>query len=202
MTTYASVLGLIGTALGLIRAVPQLVRLLRAREAYGVSLDTAATSSIVSFGWAVYGVLTRQVYVSLATGLSGFIFALIALFALRFGRNFRELRIAPIWFFVLSLSAILAGKNGLGVLLPVSVLAANTPQLWVAYREGNLADLSLGTWLLSMTDGLVWGVYSLLQRDVPIAVYGVFQVLTSGSIVLLKWLHQARKTSPGGMLER
>lgn len=201
MTTYASVLGLIGTALGLIRAVPQLIRLLRAREAYGVSLDTAATSSMVSLGWAVYGVLTRQVYVSLATGLSGLIFALIAFFALRFGRSFRELRIAPIWFFVLFLSAILAGKNGLGVLLPISVLAANIPQIWVTYREGNLADLSLGTWLLSMTDGLVWGMYSLLQRDIPIAVYGILQFLTSSSIVLLKLLHQARKTSWRSILE-
>lgn len=190
-----------GTALGLIRAVPQLVRLFRAREACGVSVDTAATSSMVSFGWAVYGILTRQVYVSLATGLSGFIFALIAFLALCFGRSIRELRIAPAWFFVLFLSAILAGKNGLGMLLPISVLVANTPQLWVAYREGNLADLSLGTWLLSMTDGLVWGLYSLLQQDVPIAVYGVFQVLTSGAIVLLKWLHQTGKTSLRGNFE-
>lgn len=31
---------------------------------FGVSLDTAATSSIVSFGWAAYGMMTGQPYVS------------------------------------------------------------------------------------------------------------------------------------------
>ena len=195
MNTYALVLGSIGTAVGLIRAVPQLVRLLRAREAYGVSIDTAATSSIVSFGWALYGGLTNQIYVSLATGASGLIFALIAFFAMRFGRSFKEFKIAPFWFVGLSLSVLFAGKNGLAIMLPISVLAANAPQLWVAYKEGNLTDLSLGTWMLSITDGLVWGVYSLVQRDISIMIYGVLQLSTSGLIVMLKLLQLVKEKS-------
>ena len=90
------------------------------------------------------------------------------------------------------MSGLLAGEKGLGVVLPISVLAANIPQLRVAYREQNLADLSLGTWVLSVTDGLVWGTYSLLRHDTAIMAYGLFQVLTSGSIVALKLAHGAR----------
>ena len=190
---FASFLGSAGTAVGLIRAIPQLVRLLRAREAFGVSLDSAATSSIVSFGWAAYGVLTDQLYVSLATGSSGLIFAIITLFALRFGRSRREFKVAPFWFIILLLAGILFGKSGLGIMLPISVLAANTPQLWVAYKEGNLTDLSLGTWALSITDGLVWGVYSILKQDYSIMVFGFFQLITSGSIVILKLIHLAKE---------
>ncbi len=190
---FASFLGSAGTAVGLIRAIPQLVRLLRAREAFGVSLDSAATSSIVSFGWAAYGVLTDQLYVSLATGSSGLIFAIITLFALRFGRSSREFKVAPFWFIILLLAGILFGKSGLGIMLPISVLAANTPQLWVAYKEGNLTDLSLGTWALSITDGLVWGVYSILKQDYSIMVFGFFQLITSGSIVILKLIHLAKE---------
>ena len=186
-------LGSVGTVIGLIRAVPQLVRLLRAREAFGVSLDTAATSSIVSFGWAVYGILTGQPYVTFATGSSGLIFGLIALCAVRFGRNLREFKVAPFWLVVLVLAGIITGKMGLGIALPVSVLVANVPQIWVAYKEGNLADLSLGTWMLSITDGLIWGIYSILQHDVAIMVYGAFQLATSGLIVTLKLLHRVRE---------
>lgn len=187
-----SFLGAFGTIIGLVRAVPQLVRLLRVREAHGVSVDTAATSSIVSLGWATYGILTHQPYVTFATGASGVIFALITFFALRFGRQVREFKIAPLWLVVLLLAGGIAGKNGLGLALPISVLAANIPQLWVAYKEGNLADLSLGTWLLSMTDGLVWGAYSLLQQDISIMIFAIFQVTTSGLIVALKLAHQAK----------
>jgi uncharacterized protein with PQ loop repeat len=184
-----SIFGAFGTVIGLIRAVPQLVKLLRAREAFGVSVDTAATSSIVSFGWAAYGVMTNQPYVTFATGSSGVIFGLITFFALRFGRQVRELKIAPIWLVVLVLGCLFVGVKGLGVALPISVLAANIPQIWVAYKEGNLADLSLGTWLLSITDGLVWGIYSLLQHDTSILVYAVFQLTTSGFIVAFKLAH-------------
>jgi uncharacterized protein with PQ loop repeat len=188
----AGTFGAAGSVLGLVRALPQLVRLLRAREAYGVSVDTAATSAIVSSGWVVYAILTGQPLVMLATATSAVIFALIAFFALRYGRRVSELKITPVWLAVLLLAGIFAGKNGLGLLLPVSVLVANLPQLWVAYHEGNLADLSLGTWLLSMTDGLVWGAYALLQGDIPILFYAMFQLATSGLIVGLK---QARRAA-------
>lgn len=190
---FASFLGSVGTVVGLIRAVPQLIRLLRAREAYGVSLDSAATSSIVSFGWAAYGIMTDQLYVSLATGSSGLIFAIITFFAMRFGRSSKEFKVAPFWFVVLLLAGVFAGKSGLGIMLPISVLAANIPQLWVAYKEGNLTDLSLGTWALSITDGLVWGIYSIIQRDFSIMVFGFFQLITSGLIVILKLIHLAKE---------
>lgn len=189
---FASFLGSVGTIVGLIRAIPQLVKLLRAREAYGVSLDSAATSSIVSFGWAAYGILTNQLYVSLATGSSGMIFAIITLYALRFGRSSREFKVAPFWLIVLLLAGIFFGKSGLGIMLPISVLAANIPQLWVAYKEGNLTDLSLGTWALSITDGLVWGIYSIIQQDFSIMIFGFFQLITSGLIVTLKLMHLAK----------
>ena len=186
----ASILGILGTIVGLVRALPQLIRLIRAKKAFGVSVDTAATSSIVSFGWATYGLLTHQPYVTLATGFSGVIFLLVAYFALRFGRHINEFKIAPIWFCLLVLAGVLAKENGLGIILPISVLAANIPQLVVAYKEDNLVDLSLGTWLLSLTDGLVWGTYSIIQQDYSIMAYAFFQLSTSSIIVVRKKMNQ------------
>ena len=181
-----------GTVVGLVRAVPQLIRLLRARKAFGVSLDTAATSSIVSFGWAAYGIMTGQPYVSFATGSSGLIFALVTFFAMRYGRSAREFKVSPLWLLVLLLAGFIFNKNGLGIVLPVSVLVSNIPQLWVAYKESNLTDLSLGTWVLSITDGLVWGIYSLIQQDFSIMVFAVFQLVTSGPILALKLARRTR----------
>jgi uncharacterized protein with PQ loop repeat len=187
-----SILGTFGTILGMVRAMPQLVRLLRAQEAFGVSVDTAATSAICSFGWVVYGVLTDQFFFSLSSGLTGVIFALITLFALRFGRQVNELRVAPIWFTVLLLAGGVAGKNGLGLVLAISVLVSNFPQVWLAYRESDLTDLSLGTWSISTIEGLVWLTYALLRQDIAIIVSAFFQATTSGMIVALKVARQAK----------
>lgn len=186
-----SILGTFGTILGLIRAMPQFLKLLRAKEAFGVSVDTAATSAICSFGWVVYGVLTNQFYFTLSSGLTGFIFALITFFALRFGRLVREFKVAPIWFAVLLLAGGIAGKNGLGGILSISVLVANIPQVWLAYKESNLADLSLETWMISTIEGAIWLTYALLLADKAIIISAFFQAVTSGLIVTLKLIHQA-----------
>ncbi len=178
-----TILGSVGTLIGLVRAVPQLVRLLRARGAFGVSVDTAATSSIVSLGWAAYGLLTGQTYVVLATGSSGLIFAIITVMALRYGRSVREFRVAPLWLVVLLVTGFTFGTDVLGIILALSALVSNIPQILVAYREDNLHGLSLGTWLLSLSDGLVWGTYALLQHDVSIIASGAFQSTTSALIV-------------------
>jgi uncharacterized protein with PQ loop repeat len=187
--TLISILGAIGIVVGLTRALPQFITLLRAREAYGVSVDTAATSSIVSLGWTVYGLLTDQPYIALASGSTSLIFALVTIFALRYGRSLREFKVAPLWFGVLFLAFIIFTRTGLSFVMPISSLASNLPQIWVAYKERNLADLSLGTWSLSLTEGLVWGIYSLLGRDYSVMVSAVFQMLTTGTIVALKVGH-------------
>jgi uncharacterized protein with PQ loop repeat len=182
MTIFA----LITTVLGVGRAVPQLLRLLRTRQTNGVSVDTAATSCIVSCSWAVYGLWTNQPAMSMASGATSAIFALITVLALRYGRRLRELRVTPLWLTVLVLAGAIGGATGLSLILPISVLAANLPQLRVARNEGNLADLSLGTWLLALTEGFVWGGYGLLVGDIAVLVNNVFQVTTSGLIVAAK----------------
>lgn len=186
----SSILGLVGTFIGLVRALPQLLSILGSKEASGVSVDTAATSAIVSFGWAVYGILTSQPFVALATGSSGMVFLLITFFAIRFGRRVREIKVAPVWLLVLTSAFVLKQETGLGIILPVSILVSNIPQLYVAFKEEDLSDLSIGTWLFSVCDGLVWGAYSLIENDHSILVFAIFQLTTSSAIVLLKLIKQ------------
>lgn len=181
-----SILGLIGTLIDLIRAAPQLGRLIRARESFGVSVDTSGTSCVVSLGWTTYGIITNQPYVAIASGVIASFFFIITLVALRLGRSVREFRITPLWFIVLLVSVLSFGKNGLGALLSVSVLASNIPQIRVAYNEKNLSALSLETWLLSLSGGLVWGLYAILKQDFSIIASAFFQVATSAIIIALK----------------
>ncbi len=193
---FPSTLGLIGTGLDLIRATPQLARLLRARKSFGVSVDTAGTSCAVSLGWTTYGIITDQFYVTLASGIMAGFFLIITLVALRFGRSAREFRIAPLWLAVLSASVLLFGKVGLGLMLSISALISNVPQIRVAYKEENLSGLSLGTWLLTLTAGLVWGWYAILQQDLTIITSAFFQSVTSGIIVALKFFKQPTEVLP------
>lgn len=185
--TVTALLGALGTVVGLVRAFPQLLRLTRTADVHGVSIDAAATSCVVSFGWAAYGVMTEQWPVAVATSCSGFVFADVAVLGIGLGRRASEIRTAPLWLAVLAGAALVRGSAGLGFLLPVSVLVGNGPQVVTAYRERDLRGLSLPTWLLSTADGVVWGAYALVARDLAIAVFGVLQIVTSLLVVERRW---------------
>lgn len=191
--TLVALLGGLGTVVGLVRAMPQLLRLAHTGDVHGVSIDSAATSSIVSFGWATYGVMTEQWGVAVATACSGFVFADVTVLALGLGRRARELRTAPVWLVVLAAALLSKGSDGLGFLLPLSVLVGNLPQVVTAYRESDLRGLSGSTWALSVADGAVWEAYALASGDASIAVFGILQMTTSGLIVVrrLAWGRRA-----------
>lgn len=194
---FISTLGLLGTFIDLIRATPQLAHLLRARKSFGVSVDTSGTSCVVSLGWTTYGIITGQVFVAVASGIMASFFFLITVIALRFGRSAREFRIAPIWLVVLFTAVTFFGKTGLGLMLSISALISNIPQIRVAYKEDNLSGLSLGTWLLTLSGGLVWFLYGFLQNDLTIMVSTFLQAATSGIVIALKVFKPTVITLPG-----
>lgn len=186
-----TLLGALGTAIGLVRAVPQLYRLVRSRDPHGISIDTAATSSVISFGWTTYGLLTGQLPVATATFSSAVVFAAIASVALYFGRSLAEIKTAPWWYFVLVGSLIAGGTDGLGLLLAFSVLVGNLPQIVTSFRESDLSGLSPVTWAFSMADGVVWLLYAVLSDDLAILSYGILQLITS-SVISARRLAWAR----------
>jgi len=193
---FISTLGFTGTLIDLLRAAPQLVRLLRERKSFGVSVDTSGTSCVVSLGWTTYGIITDQIFVALASGAIASFFFIITVAALRLGRNVREFRVAPLWLIVLFSAVTFFGKNGLGLMLSISALISNVPQIRVAYKEENLSGLSLGTWLLTLSGGLVWLLYGILQNDLTIMVSTFFQSVTSGIIIALKLFKPTVVTPP------
>ncbi len=194
---FISTLGLTGTIIDLLRAAPQLIRLLRERKSFGVSVDSSGTSCVVSLGWTTYGIITDQIFVALASGAIASLFFIITLAALRLGRNAREFRIAPLWLVVLFSAVTFFGKNGLGLMLSISALISNVPQIRVAYKEENLSGLSLGTWLLTLSGGLIWFVYGFLNNDLTIMVSTFFQSVTSAIVIGLKLFKQRKQNSTG-----
>ena len=190
LMSFIHLFTIVGTAIGLIRGLPQLIRLLRSRNAHGVSLDSATTTSVVSSAWAAYGFLSGQGAVMLASASSATVFGLIAFGALRFGRSIRELRIAPFWFGSLLLITLIGGRPALGMALSVSILLANGPQVVTAWRESDLSGLSIGTWLVSAAEAIAWGSYGFVAGDRAILTHAALQLVTSGTIVGLRVMKQ------------
>lgn len=194
---FLIIFGFLATAIGLIKAMPQLISLIRAKKVRGVSLDTALTTAVVSFGWAAYGFVSDQYSVGIASGLSAVVFVLVAVFALKYGRSIKELKMSPIALLIIAGVGVIWGEVGLGIVLPISVLVCNYPQIMVAFKEHDLSGLSLGTWLLSVTEGIIWGSYAMIQQDYPIIAFGLLQLISGSIIVTLKLKKSKNQYLPG-----
>jgi hypothetical protein len=131
------------------------------------------------------------------------VFAAITCVALRLGRSVSEMKMAPIWYFVLLASLLGWGTDGLGVVLAFSVLVGNLPQVSTVFRDADLRGLSPATWAFSMADGTVWLLYALAGDDPAILAYGILQLSTS-AVIFGKRLAWARKhqTRPGVAMTR
>ena len=198
MNTLA-VIGVIGTATALFRAVPQLVRLLRTQDAAGVSVDGSATGAVVMTAWTAYGFLTDQPAVILACGIPAITFGLITIAAVRYGRKAKEIKAAPLWAPVFVGFAIAGGATGLGIILTVGALIANVPHVLVAYREKDLSGISPTMWKATATDGSLWILYGLISGDIPILVNNTLNLVTALAIVIRhrRWRRSLREDGLG-----
>ena len=178
-------LGVMGVVVGIVRAVPQLVRLLRKGASGGVSLDTLATTALLSLGWVAYGSMTDQVVLMAATGVSCTFFTVAASVARAQGQSERRLRGAPVLLCLLVATAWVVGSSGLPWLLALTVVMANAPQAVAAGRGVDVVGVSRGTWWLSVADGAVWGAFAILSSIDAMMVYGALQV-GSSAVVLVR----------------
>ena len=198
MTLFA----IITTVLGITRALPQLIRIIRTRQARGVSIDTSATSAFVSLGWAVFGFWTEQFSISFASGATAIRFVFFTFGSVRFGHQWKELKIAPAWMTMLLLFGGLGGATGLSLVLLLSGLVANIPQVRVAYKEQNLADLSLLMWLIALTEGLLWSSYGFIQQYIAVFINNSFAAITSAIIVTLKLAENFKQKNPLQIIDK
>jgi uncharacterized protein with PQ loop repeat len=175
---------------------------MRSQDPHGISIDTTSTSSVISFGWASYGLLTGQWPVATATLSSAIVFAAITSLGLRLGRSLDELKTAPIWYLVLLGSILAGGTDAFGVVLAGSVLVGNLPQVLTTFWEPDLRGLSPATWLFSMVDGAVWLLYALAAGDRAILAYGILQLTTSAVISARRyiWAREASAAPYRGVL--
>jgi uncharacterized protein with PQ loop repeat len=179
-----TIISVLGTVTALFRALPQLVKLVRTQDVAGISVDGAATGTVVMSAWTTYGFLTDQPGVILACGIPAITFAAIALASLRYGRKLGEIKAAPLWLPAFATFLIAGGVTGLGIALSVGALIANTPHVLVAYREKDLSGISPTMWRATCTDGALWVAYGVISGDIPILVNNTLNLVTGLAIVI------------------
>ncbi len=173
---------------------PQVFRLIRTRDASGVSA-LGALWALAGFGlWTVYGADTHLGAVTIANAQSVAGFLVAAVLARRFGPAVPR--------FVPALLAIASGVVAAAVLLPAEAVGwtavavgatAYLPQARVALaRDGSaLGGVSITTYVLIAVSSALWASYGVFEHDVIVVAPNVVIIPTAALIALRALRHRA-----------
>jgi uncharacterized protein with PQ loop repeat len=185
----ATVLGGIGTVLGIVRAWPQVRQIAVRRQTAGVSVQTWALTLLNNASWLTLGVIIGAVPIVVSNLLSA-LGSVAVLAAVQ--RQLPEKRLARTAAAALGGSALVAltslgGAAALTVLATMLAVSMFIPQLLLVLRSG-AAGVSATTWLVSAISAGVWLLYAFALGKPSI---GACQfVIMPASLVIT---HRARK---------
>jgi uncharacterized protein with PQ loop repeat len=172
--------------IGVLLPLPQLVRLLRTRDAAGLSPAGWANGSVSFVAWTAYLAVEQSWPLLVATVIAAPPWFAITVLVLRYAEHGTARVWAPVatWLATLGLFATLAlwTPGPLAAALGLSALWSLGPSLLELVRAVDLSGVSAGTWWLVVVEGVAnlvagWG-------DTAPVVYGVL-VASFGSAALV-----------------
>ncbi|MEM1333773.1 MAG: hypothetical protein AAGG08_09970, partial [Actinomycetota bacterium] len=183
LTSLIVVANVVGAAM----ALPQAVRLIRTRDASGVSSVWAGVSVAMNVWWLAYGLAERLwglVPVSIV-GVGLYLVIAGTLVRLR-GRA----TVGALGAGVLLASGplpvlLLAGWPAAGVAIGLGYGLQLAPAVVAAHRTRQLAGVSPATWLMAWTESAAWVAYGIAVVDPALLVGGAGGVLLP-SLMLLR----------------
>jgi uncharacterized protein with PQ loop repeat len=157
----ATVLGVIGTTLGVLRAWPQVRGIVCRHETAGVSVQTWALTLLNNASWLTLGLIIAAPPIIVSNALSA-VGCLAVLLAIQ--RRQAERRLARKAAVVLGGAALvgltsLGGATALTVLATALAVSMFLPQLVTVLRSGG-AGVSPTTWIVTAISSGVWILYA------------------------------------------
>ena len=190
---FANLVAVIATAVTFVQVVPQIVRLLRLKRTEGASPAWAAIGMVINIGWLAY-VIAEEFWVTIPAVLAAVISFGLVLYLL--WRNGADVRVAVVASIAVGLACaglqLVAGWTVLGTVLGLSNGLYLGPSVYAAWRSYAPVGVAPLTWVLTATEGVLWGYYGVLVEAVPIIVYGSTALGLAAAILLRLWLTRHR----------
>ena len=183
--TVASVLGV-----GLI--APQTSRILRTRNAAGVSVAGLVCSCISYIGWISFALHLLDIPMLVSLLLPFILEAITLGLAIRWGGELHGLSTCWIWLTAL-LVASMIGWSALGTLLAISIVWGYGPAVVEAWRAADVSGVSVVAWRVRVIDGLAWASYGLFSDQKESLIYGSAAAALACGV--LSGLSRERRTS-------
>jgi uncharacterized protein with PQ loop repeat len=179
-------LAVVATGLAAIFLIPQIVRLVRHRDASGVSPVWAAFGVLTNLAWVVYLAVEGMWIATLAPALAVVSYGVVLAAVTRVDQSRRWVWWSVAYGLVFVVVSTGGGSTAAGLLLAVTPAIQLAPEVTAVYRKARPSGVSPTTWTLALAEALCWGGYGVLVTDPALVGYGVFTSL-GALLVLARW---------------
>ena len=178
-----ALLPVIASVIATASSIPQLVLLLKAKSATGVSIAGWATNASASALWIVVSLFNGSTTTALALVAPALLTLTVFALALVWGGDRRGLATPFVFLAVVGVVAAIGNPELLTVLLATTVFWAFGPSIYAMWTADDLSGNSVATWAMAGAYGVVWGGHGLIQGNSAITFNGAVN-LVLGSAVL------------------
>lgn len=201
--TAVDVIGIVATFLIMCAAIPQGVKIIREKNAYGVSLTMWYISITLNVALFMYGALSDYLSMVIGGAVNGVAATALAT-AITYYNNRRNVAM-PVSYFLslisITLLTSLFVNNSIEKYVYLTLIAASLalnalPQVWKSWKnftQHHPTNLSTATFTLLFTGQSLWTVYSWIQEDIPLTLINLFSALTSITIITLEQLNKRKR---------
>lgn len=180
----------VATVVGCSFLVPQLARLIRFRDPSGVSTAAAAMGVVQTGSWIVYGLGTGAWAVVVTSSLATPQYVCVVLMSATSAAA-RWRAVVLISFAGTTVAAVTIASarwgpgawTGLGLVVTIAVVWQYLPAVASAFGTDGTAGLSISTWLLIGTNGVVWTAYGVITHAGAITAYGLVLVIATAAVL-------------------
>src|SRR5690554_5969126 len=193
LATIAVVLATILAGLSL---VPQILKLVRTRDAAGVSATWPAIGFVTNAAWCAYLLQAGLWPASISTMLMVVFYSVVMWGLARAGRSLGgSIARGVLWTATLVAITAVGGWLALGTVLGFSQFLQVAPAIITAYRTARPTGIAPATWWIAGSEGLLWGYYGWFHGDVPIMIFAATYATTS-ALMLIRYYIVVRQPSP------
>ena len=186
--TFITVIGWVGGATSTVMLLPQLFALLRTGDTKGMAWPLWVVFIGTTIGWISHGITVGQVFIVLSNCVS-FVATVVSLIYLKKDKKL------PHWWMVLpgvAFGVLLVwldrgvGSAAFGATVVTPIAIAKLHQGVEIMRDRQVSGVSVGSWVIQLTNELVWLTWALLTIEPGTIISAV--VTGTCNAFVLTWL--------------
>ncbi len=162
------------TVLSAGQLIPQVSRARALSSVAGLSASWTVVGACLNLGWLGYrwseGIWLGLISPTIALMLYVLLFAMIVGHR---HHNVIAIVATAVAFAAVVVSAVLSGWVAVGAMLASGSVVHLWPSLWAVYRSKEPTAVSVTTWIVGLTQAVLWGVYGWGTGDSVHLLYGI-----------------------------